>query len=196
MLRASWRSGSPGAAALAHAPTLRQPPLPRLRCPCRPSLFAIRSRPSPASVPSVLTLFSQLRLSAAFSPTSRSLLVPSGALRVEGAIPGSPVAVKSLRSADCGLDLAGLRRVTSRDSLDEFAAPPFFSQGTGQGRISATSVQCLGVESQGGGLKLWGACDGEGTRLLIWLQPFDPAWDTSVCIYQLLHCYFTPYPTS
>lgn len=95
---------SPGAAALAHAPTPRQPPLPRLRCPRRPSVFAIRSRPSPASVPSVLTLFSQLRLPAAFSPTSRSLLVPLGALRGEGAIPGSLMAVREQQAPEiCGL---------------------------------------------------------------------------------------------
>ena len=38
------------------------------------------------------------------------------------------------------------------------------------------------------------ACDGRrNKRLLTWLQPSDPAQDTSVCIHQLLHCYFTPY---
>ena len=81
---------------------------------------------------------------------------------------------RRLRSADCGLGLAGLRRVTSRDSLDESATPPFFFKGTGQGRISITSVQCLGVESQGGGLKLGGLVMGKEQENTYMVRAFRP----------------------
>lgn len=103
--------------------------------------------------------------------------MPLGALKVEGAIPGSPVAVREQQAPEIcrlRLGLAGLRRVTSRDSLDQSAAPPFFSQGTGQGRISVTSVQCLGVESQGGGLKLGGPVMGKEQETTYMVTAFRP----------------------
>lgn len=94
---------------------------------------------------------------------------------------GRQRAASAWDSADCGLDCALSRRVASRDYLATWMDLLHFSQGTGQGRVSNTSVQCCGVESSGQGSQALQACDGRrNRRLLIWLQPSDPAEDPLV----------------
>lgn len=132
------RGSHPRLAAGAHARRL-------------PSRSAWRSLPCLSRAPSSF-LLCFVPLPPALSPPFGHSLVPLGARSVEGAIPmlpGSrlrpPESSKRPGSADCGLDRAALRRAPSWGCQVGFTEPPSFSQATGRGRVSNTSVQCGGV---------------------------------------------------
>lgn len=154
------------------------------------------SQSAPFHLPRPYPASSLLPLS--YKPPSRpfpSVSVTAGALgraecrRCDSRVPGLPAPAAREQQAPgiCSL-LTG-----PRHAADGAAAPPSFSQGTGQRRVSNTSVQCRGVESSRGCRKLCGPMMGEGTRDYLYgysLQTLPRThWSayTNFCTVTLLH---------